>query len=159
VVPPAIDQDAEQPRAQLVDIAQVIGLPPCLGQGVARRVVGQGPVVAPREREPEVGLQVSAADPAKRSLALNNARAVPQGLGGDKVAIEIVAYGAGIGMLKLDSVAGARISEAMADGMSVVACKITMRNPKIGRDDMLPKIGDAGAGVVPRIARQKEGDA
>jgi intracellular sulfur oxidation DsrE/DsrF family protein len=70
-----------------------------------------------------------------------------------------VAYGPGIGMLKLDSVAGARVAEAMASGMSVVACENTMRNQKITREDMLPKIGYVGAGVVQLMARQKEGYA
>ena len=46
-------------------------------------------------------LQVSDADPAKWRLALNNARNVPDDLGRDKVAVEIVACGPGIGMLKL----------------------------------------------------------
>lgn len=107
----------------------------------------------------KVVFQVSDADPAKWNLALNNARNVQQDLGADKVAIEIVAYGPGIGMLKMDSVAGARVSEAMAAGTSVVACENTMRNLKISRDDMLPRIGYVAAGVVQLMTRQKEGYA
>ena len=104
-----------------------------------------------------VVFQVSDADPAKWNLTLNNARNVLQDLGSDKVAIEIVAYGPGIGMLKMDSVSGARISEAMGAGVSVVACENTMTNMKIPRDAMLPKIGYVGAGVVQLMQRQKEG--
>ena len=122
-------------------------------------LVGANAQLAPPDRLHKVVFQVSDADPAKWNLALNNARNVQQDLGSDKVAIEIVAYGPGIGMLKLDSVAGARVSEAMASGMSVVACENTMRNQKITRDDMLPKIGYVGAGVVQLMARQKEGYA
>ncbi|MBE0549545.1 MAG: DsrE family protein [Rubrivivax sp.] len=122
-------------------------------------MLGANAQTAPAERPHKVVLQVSDADPAKWNLALNNARNVQQDLGSDKVAIEIVAYGPGIGMLKLESVAGARVSEAMASGMSVVACENTMRNQKITRDDMLPKIGYVGAGVVQLMARQKEGYA
>lgn len=122
-------------------------------------MLGANAQTAPAERPHKVVLQVSDADPAKWNLALNNARNVQQDLGSDKVAIEIVAYGPGIGMLKLDSVAGARVSDAMASGMSVVACENTMRNQKITRDDMLPKIGYVGAGVVQLMARQKEGYA
>ncbi len=122
-------------------------------------LVGANAQLAPTDRLHKVVFQVSDADPAKWNLALNNARNVQQDLGSDKVAIEIVAYGPGIGMLKLDSVAGARVSEAMASGMSVVACENTMRNQKITRDDMLPKIGYVGAGVVQLMARQKEGYA
>lgn len=106
------------------------------------------------DRPHKVIFQISDADPAKWNLALNNARNVQQDLGKDKVAIEIVAYGPGIGMLKMDSVA-----DAMASGMSVVACENTMTNMKISRDDMLPKISYVGAGVVELMARQKEGYA
>ena len=122
-------------------------------------VVGTNAQTTSAERPHKVVFQVSDADPAKWNLALNNARNVQQDLGGDKVAIEIVAYGPGIGMLKLDSVAGARVTESMASGMSVVAVENTMRNQKITRDDMLPKIGYVAAGVVQLMARQKEGYA
>lgn len=122
-------------------------------------MIGANAQTAVAERAHKVVFQVSDADPTKWNLTLNNARNVQQDLGIDKVAIEIVAYGPGIGMLKLDSVAGARVTEAMASGMSVVACENTMRNQKISRDDMLPKIGYVSAGVVELMARQKEGYA
>lgn len=114
---------------------------------------------APAARPHKVVFQVSDADPAKWNLALNNAKNVQTDLGKDEVAIEIVAYGPGIGMLKMDSVAGSRISEAIAAGVSVVACENTMRNLKITREDMLPKIGYVAAGVVQLMTRQKEGYA
>jgi intracellular sulfur oxidation DsrE/DsrF family protein len=107
----------------------------------------------------KVVFQVSDADPAKWNLALNNARNVQQDLGQDKVAIEIVAYGPGIGMLKMDSVAGTRIAEALGSGVAIVACENTMKNQKLTRDDMLPKIGYVEAGVVQLMKRQKEGYA
>lgn len=118
--------------------------------------IAQTPIA---ERPHKVIFQVSDADPGKWNLALSNARNVQKDLGKDKVAIEIVAYGPGIGMLKIDSVAGARIADAMASGVSVVACENTMTNMKISRDEMLPKIGYVGAGVVELMVRQKEGYA
>ena len=51
----------------------------------------------------KVVFQVSDADVAKWNLTMNNVRNVQQDLGADKVTIEIVAYGPGIGMLKLES--------------------------------------------------------
>jgi uncharacterized protein len=107
----------------------------------------------------KVVFQVSDAEPAKWNLALNNARNVQQDLGKDKVAIEIVAYGPGIGMLKMDSVVGPRIAEALGSGVSVVACENTRKNQKLVRDDMLPKIGYVEAGVVQLMKRQQEGYA
>ena len=110
-------------------------------------------------RPHKVVFQVSDADPAKWNLTLNNANNVQQDLGSDKVAIEIVAYGPGIGMLKMDSVAGPRVAEAMSAGIVVVACENTMRTQKVSRDDMLPKIGYVSAGVVELMQRQREGYA
>ena len=106
-----------------------------------------------------VVIQVSDADPAKWALALSNASNIQQDLGADQVAIEIVAYGPGIGLLKLESVLGARISEAIAAGVSVQACENTMRTQKRVRDDMLPRIGHVPAGVVQLMKRQNEGYA
>ena len=107
----------------------------------------------------KVVIQVSDADPAKWALALNNASNIQQDLGADQVAIEIVAYGPGIGLLKLESVLGARVSEAIAAGVSVQACENTLRNQKLVRDDMLPRIGYVPSGVVQLMKRQQEGYA
>lgn len=113
----------------------------------------------PANKPYKVVFQVSDNDPVKWNLALNNARNVQQDLGADKVAIEIVAYGPGLGMLKMESVVGPRVSEAMGAGVSVVACENTMRNQKVSRADMLPKIGYVAAGVVQLMERQREGYA
>ncbi len=114
---------------------------------------------APADRPHKVVFQVSDADPAKWNLALNNARNVQKDLGADKVAVEIVAYGPGIGMLKMDSVAGTRIGEAMATGVAVVACENTMTGQKLSKADMLGGIGYVPAGVVQLMERQKQGYA
>jgi intracellular sulfur oxidation DsrE/DsrF family protein len=104
-------------------------------------------------------IQVSDADPKKWGLALNNAKNVQQDLGRDQVEIEIVAYGPGLGMLKMDSEVGTRVSEAIGDGVKLVACENTMTNQKLTKDDMLPKIGYAKAGVVEIMQRQQQGYA
>lgn len=107
----------------------------------------------------KVVFQVSDADPGKWSLALNNARNVQQELGKDQTTVEIVAYGPGIGMLKFDSASGKRVAEALAAGVTVVACQNTMRSLQLSPDDMLPSIGYVPAGVVELMLRQKEGYA
>jgi intracellular sulfur oxidation DsrE/DsrF family protein len=43
--------------------------------------------------------------------------------------------------------------------VSVIACENTMKNQKLARDDMLPKIGYVEAGVVQLMKRQQEGYA
>jgi uncharacterized protein len=104
-----------------------------------------------------VVIQVSDGDASKWNLALNNARNLQSDLGESNVEIEIVAYGPGIGMLKLDSPVGNRIGEARDAGVKVMACENTMKAQKLGRADMLNGIGYVGAGVVEIMQRQQEG--
>jgi intracellular sulfur oxidation DsrE/DsrF family protein len=104
-------------------------------------------------------VQVSDADPKKWALALNNVKNVQTDLGKANVEIELVAYGPGIGMLKMDSEVANRINEAMAEGVKVIACENTMTNNKIAKDDMLPKIGYVKAGVVEIMQKQQQGYA
>ncbi|MEO8486936.1 MAG: DsrE family protein [Betaproteobacteria bacterium] len=112
----------------------------------------QGPAPANK-----VVMQVSDSDPGKWNLALNNAKNLQADLGASNVAIEIVAYGPGISMLKADSVVGNRIGEALGAGVQVVACENTMRNQKLAKADMLGGIGYVGAGVVEIMQRQQQG--
>jgi uncharacterized protein len=104
-----------------------------------------------------VVMQVSDNDPAKWNLALNNARNLQADLGAANVAIEIVAYGPGIGMLKADSVVGKRIGEAVSSGVKVAACENTMRGQKLHKADMLGGIDYVGAGVVEIMQKQQQG--
>jgi intracellular sulfur oxidation DsrE/DsrF family protein len=107
----------------------------------------------------KVVFQVSDAEPQKWNLALNNAKNVQDDLGVDKVELQIVVYGPGIGMLKGDSPVAARIEQALKNGIKVVACENTMRAQKLVYADMLPKIGYVPAGVVELMKKQQEGYA
>jgi intracellular sulfur oxidation DsrE/DsrF family protein len=111
------------------------------------------------EGKGKVIFQVSDADPKKWNLTLNNIKNVQQDLGKDNVDIEVVAYGPGIGMLKLDSEVGNRVAEAAASGVKVMACGNTMTGQKLTKDDMLPNIGYVKAGVVELMQKQQEGYA
>lgn len=105
----------------------------------------------------KVVFQVSDGDAAKWNLALNNAKNVQDELGASKVDIEIVAYGPGIGMLKIDATTSNRISDAIKSGIKIVACENTMTSQKLTKADMHPDIGYVPAGVVELIKRQREG--
>ncbi len=102
-------------------------------------------------------IQVSDNDPAKWNLALNNAKNLQDDVGAANVDIEIVAYGPGIGMLKLESPTGARIAEAIKGHVKVLACENTMRGQKLTKDDMLSGISYVPAGVTEIMKRQGEG--
>jgi intracellular sulfur oxidation DsrE/DsrF family protein len=103
-------------------------------------------------------IQVSDNDPQKWHLALNNARNALDELGTrEAIELEIVVYGPGIGMLKMDSTVANRVAEALAAGVHVVACENTMRAQKLTQADMLPRIGYVPAGVVELMKRQQQG--
>jgi intracellular sulfur oxidation DsrE/DsrF family protein len=107
----------------------------------------------------KVVFQVSDGDAKKWNLALNNIKNVQEGLGKDKVDIELVVYGPGIDMLKAESTAGNRVNDAIADGVTVVACEVTMKAQKLTKDDMLKGIGYVPGGVIELMKRQKQGYA
>lgn len=104
-------------------------------------------------------IQVSENDPASWNLALNNAKNIQKDVGKDNVDLEIVAFGPGVSMLKVDSEVSNRVDEAIDAGVQVVACQNTMRNQKLNKEDMNAKIGYVPAGVVEIMQRQQQGYA
>jgi uncharacterized protein len=113
---------------------------------------------APAAKEKLV-IQVSDGDAAKWNLALNNAKNAQQDYGADKIEIEIVTYGPGIGMLKSDSAVASRIAEAKQTGITLVACQNTMKAMKLTESDMLPNSGYVPSGIVEVIKKQRNGYA
>ncbi len=107
----------------------------------------------------KVVLQVSDNDPAKWNLALNNAKNIQQVLGKNNVTIEIVSYGPGIDMVKMESELANRVDEAVGAGVKVVACEVTMKVRHLTKEDMLPLVGFVPSGAVELIKRQQEGYA
>lgn len=114
----------------------------------------QGKAAAERYK---VVLQVSDADPAKWNLALNNANNIQHDLGKENVAIEIVAYGPGLPMLKADSKVADRLAQALDSSIGLMACENTMRNTKVSKEQMYGGISYVDAGVVHIMKRQREG--
>lgn len=144
-------------------IHQLRGLTAAFALALSFASAGASAVDAPAPQASQemqkVVFQVSAGDPKIWNLALNNAKNVQQELGAKNVAIEIVAYGPGIGMLKFDSAVANRIDEAVAEGVKVVACENTMKAQKLSKDDMLASAGFVPAGVIELMKKQKEGYA
>jgi intracellular sulfur oxidation DsrE/DsrF family protein len=143
--------------------AQFAAIAVCLGlafpmQGLAADPAQAKNAATTSDKE-KVVFQVSDGDPKKWSLALNNMKNVQEALGKDKVEIELVVYGPGIDMLKAESLAGNRINDAVADGVKVVACEVTMKAQKLTKDDMLKSIGYVPGGVIELMKRQRQGYA
>ena len=108
-------------------------------------------------KKEKVVFQVSDGDPQKWNLALNNIKNVQDALGKDKVDVELVVYGPGIGMLKMESPVGNRVNDAAANGSKIVACETTMHAQKLSKDDMLKSIGYVPGGVIELMKREKQG--
>ncbi len=107
--------------------------------------------------KPGVVIQVSDADPKTWNQALNVVRNIQNEYGMDKVDVELVVFGNGIGLLEKSSPQASRISETSLTGAKVLMCENTMAGRKKTRDDMLPDIGYVKAGVVEIIEKQKLG--
>ena len=101
--------------------------------------------------------QVPDNDPARWNMILNNMQNLREGVGGEPVEIELVAYGPGINMLKSDSSVKQRIAEALKSGVKVNACQNTMNGMKLTAPDMLPEIGYVPSGVVEVMRKQQQG--
>lgn len=104
-----------------------------------------------------VVFQVSDPVVGKWNLALNNAKNVQDILGKENVDVEIVVYGPGIDMLKVESEIGDKVDQAISQGVQIVACENTMEANKLTKDDMLPSISYVRGGVIELMKRQKEG--
>jgi uncharacterized protein len=104
-----------------------------------------------------VVVQVSDDDSARWNLVLNNVKNLQQDFGAANISVEIVAYGPGIGMLKLESPVSSRLLDATNNGVAVNACENTMRGQKLVKADMLANVTYVPAGVVEIVKRQQEG--
>ncbi len=104
-----------------------------------------------------VVIQVSDGDPKTWNQALNVVRNVQEAYGKDKVDVEVVVFGNGVGLLQFDSPLANRIEDTLAAGANVYMCENTMQGRKLSRKDMLPKIGYVKAGVIEIIEKQQQG--
>lgn len=116
----------------------------------------QGTMTAGQKHH-KIVIQVSDNDPAKWNLALNNAKNLQEDVGAANVDVEIVAYGPGISMLKLDAPVSTRVGDAVTSGVKVSACENTMRGQKLTKEDMNPAVGYVPSGAAEIMIRQDEG--
>lgn len=124
---------------------------------LAAAVVPVGARAQSRNKANRLVLQVSDGDPHKWTLALSNAYNVLNGVGEERVELEIVVYGPGIGMLKRNSAVHDRVASALKSGIRIVACENTMSGQHLTPADMLPQVGYVAAGVVELMRRQQQG--
>jgi hypothetical protein len=103
-----------------------------LGFVMAFAVLTHSAVSMAAQQKAKIVLQVSDNDPAKWNLALNNARNAQDDLGKDNIDIEIVVYGPGIHMLRMEATTATRVTQAIKSGIS------SMDFPSLTPDQTLP---------------------
>lgn len=110
--------------------------------------------------EHRVALQLSDADAGKHALILSVANNILKYYGPDKVAIEIIAFGPGISLLRSDSPDLEKIHSLVAQGVKFDACGNTMDTieRQTGKPFPLnPSAQRVPAGVVQLITLQEHG--
>ena len=109
-------------------------------------------VNAEDDKKHKVVIQVSTDDVRTQTIAMNNAVNLQKHYGMDNVAIEIVAFGPGLGMLTAKNDNSLRVQSLLAQHIEFSACGNTINNieKKKGKKPMLTE----GVVVVPAGAAQ-----
>ena len=110
---------------------------------VSAAPVGADATEAPQKQS--IIFQVSDNNPVTWNQTLSLAANIAL-MGKEKVEVEIVAFGQGMGMLKLDSEVGSRLKQAAENSVALRACGLTMKKMKLSEADLYP---DSGIKVVP----------
>ena len=108
----------------------------------------------------KVVIQVSTNDPLVQKIALNNAVNLQKHYGIDNVAIEIVAYGPGLGMLTKKSDQPDRVQSLAMQDITFSACGNTMKgvSKKTGKMPVLLEgVQQVPAGVARIMELQEQG--
>ncbi|HVC62177.1 MAG TPA: hypothetical protein VND19_17665 [Acetobacteraceae bacterium] len=126
-------------------IAVIVAL---TGGLAAAKLPGEGPFVAHR-----VALQISDAAPARQTVLLNVAFNVLKAFGPDKVAIEVVAFGPGIDLVRDGNPNAARIRSLVAQGVRFDACNNTIETIErnTGKPFPLNPLAHRVVGGVPQL--------
>ena len=110
----------------------------------------------------KIVIQVSTNDPVTQTIALNNAVNMQKHYGIDNIAIEVVAYGPGLGLLTKKSEQGDRVESLAMQDITFSACGNTMKKvaKKSGKMPVLLEgVQEVPAGVARIMELQEQGYA
>lgn len=104
-------------------------------------------------------LQVSDNNPATWNMVLAMAEKIPTLIGKENVDIEIVAFGPGHQMFKLESGIGKRLKVATDNGVALRVCGMTMKQNNLSEADLYPdsSIKTVPAGSLEIMQKVKDG--
>jgi len=115
-----------------------------------------------KQAKNKIVIQVSTDDPKTQAIALNNAVNLQEEFGMDNIAIEIVAYGPGLGLLTRDNNQAARVKSLAMQNIHFSACGNTMAKitQKTGKTPQLVEgVQVVNAGVSRIMQLQQTGYA
>jgi intracellular sulfur oxidation DsrE/DsrF family protein len=124
----------------------------------AALVLSRASAAAPPKHK--VVFHVNVADEARWQEVLTNVENVQKAFGGSSVEIEVVAHGAGIGLVQLKNAAlRDRIATIEKTGPVFAACSNTLRKQQLTAADLTPGVKIVDSGVAELIRKQEEGFA
>jgi intracellular sulfur oxidation DsrE/DsrF family protein len=100
---------------------------------------------------------VTSGNQADWSRTLAHVRNLKKALAPEPVEVEVVAYSAGILMVKADSPVAADIDTELKDGVIFVACENAMRGHNLTKADLIPGTGTVPAGIAEVVKKQEAG--
>ena len=130
---------------------------PLVGAGL---LLGAFATASAADAPHKIVIQVSTDDARTQKIALNNAVNVQKLYGMDNVAIEVVAYGPGLGILTTKSKEAGRVKSLAMQNIKFSACGNTMAKieKKTGKKPQLTEgVGTVKAGVARIMALQEQG--
>ena len=138
-------------RVRAVLAAMAFGAAMCLGSGTAdaQSAPNPPPLVDKPFVEHRLALQLSDRDAAKQGLVLSVANNLLKYYGPDKIAIEVVAFGPGIDLLRAGSPNRARVDSLVSQGVRFDICMNTVETlEREGQHvDINPKASRVQVGV------------
>lgn len=106
----------------------------------------------------QIVFQMTAGTPEQWEGLLGNIDNMQMALGSQLIAVEVVVYGTGLGLVLASNTKLAQRMEAMSKrNVRFVACENTMRRKGISKKDLLPFVGVVDSGVAQIVRRQKQG--
>ena len=110
---------------------------------------------APRHR---VVFDVSTRDGATWNRILNHVENARTELGPEETAIEVVAYGPGLGMLLAESAPDPeRMQRLSQEGVGFAACRNTMESRNLDAEALVPGVRVVPSGVAELVRKQEAG--
>jgi uncharacterized protein len=121
-------------------------------------VMAQSDAATPVTRH-RVVMHVNSGDEQVQRGVVSNIRNLYQELGRERLALEVVAHGAGLSLLTTNTTAfrGDLTTLQAEFGVQYTACSNTMKALRLTRSDLIAEVGDTVPAMVRLMERQEQG--